>query len=72
MVPDDCNGDREAELNAAYPDLTITLVSSENCVSIYETVVATNLNCDEGCSAAITQLHFNSEAPAPFAIGSLG
>lgn len=70
MVPDDCNGDRQAELDAAYPNLTITLISSENCVSIYETVVATNLNCDEGCSAAITQLHFNSEAPAPFAIGS--
>lgn len=70
MVPDDCNGSRLSELAAAYPNLSIDLVSSENCVSIYETVVATDLNCDEGCSQAIVQLHFNSEAPAPFAIGA--
>ncbi len=70
MVADDCNGDRLAELEARYPDLTITLISTTNCVSIYETVVATNLNCDEGCSQAIVQLHFQSEAPAPFTIGS--
>lgn len=69
MVPDDCNGTRLAEVQAAYPDLTVTQVSNANCVSVFETTVETSLSCDEGCNSAIVEQVFTSEAPKPFEIG---
>ena len=68
LVPDDCNGSRFEEIKAAYPDLTITQVSSTNCVSQFETKVMTNFSCNEGCSPSIIEQVFKSEAPAPFGI----
>lgn len=68
LVPDDCNGSRFEEIKAAYPDLTITQVSSTNCVSQFETKVMTNFSCNKGCSPSIIQQVFKSEAPAPFGI----
>ena len=69
LVPDDCHGSRFEEIKAAYPDLTITQVgTSTNCVSQYETTVMTDFSCSEGCSPAIIQQVFKSEAPHAFGI----
>lgn len=69
LVPDDCNGSKLAEIQAQYPELTITQVgSSTNCVSLFETTVMTDFSCSEGCSPAIVQQVFNSEAPKPFGL----
>ena len=66
LVADDCNGTRLAEVQAAYPDLVVTQVSNQNCVSIFETTVQTSLSCDEGCNPAIIQQSVSSEAPRRF------
>lgn len=68
MVPDDCNGSRLAEIQAAYPQLTITQVVNQNCVSVFETTVETTLSCDEGCNPALVQQVFTSEAPRKFGL----
>lgn len=69
LVPDDCNGTRLAEIQDAYPDLVITQVgTSTNCVSVFETTVTTDFSCSEGCSPAIIQQMFKSEAPVAFGI----
>lgn len=68
LVPDDCNGTRLQEVRDAYPDLTITQVLNQNCVSVFETTVETDLSCSEGCNPAIVQQVFTGEAPRPFGI----
>jgi hypothetical protein len=70
MVPDDCNGSRLAEIQAAYPDLTVTQVLNQNCVSVFETTVETTLSCDEGCNPALVQQVFSSEAPVRFGLNN--
>ena len=70
IVADDCNGNRLADLQDAYPELTITLLKSENCLSVYETTVETSLSCDEGCNSSIVEQVFTSEAPKPFAVNT--
>ena len=70
LVPDDCNGTRLAEIQSRYPGLTITQVgTSTNCVSVFQTTVETDPSDFKGCSQAIIQQMFNSEAPKPFGIG---
>ena len=68
LVPDDCNGSRLEEVQAAYPDLTITQVSNQNCVSIFQTTVETTPSCSEGCNPEIVQQVFTAEAPRGFGI----
>lgn len=68
MVPDDCNGTRFEEVKAAYPDLTVTQVISQNCLSVFETTVMTNFSCSEGCNPAIIQQVFDSKPPRMFGI----
>lgn len=68
LVPDDCDGSRLEEVQAAYPDLTITQVLNQNCVSVFETTVETDLSCDEGCNPALVQQVFTAEAPRPFGL----
>lgn len=68
LVPNDCNGSRLAEVQAAYPDLVVTQVLNQNCVSIFETTVTTSLSCDEGCNPALVQQVFTSEAPRMFGL----
>lgn len=63
LIPDDCSGSRLAELQELYPDLTIKLVESKNCVSIFETSVVSTTDYEKGCNPAIVQQVFNSEAP---------
>ena len=70
IVADDCNGSRLAEVQAAYPDLTITQVQNQNCLSVFETTVMTDFSCDEGCSPAIIEQVFSSDAPRHFDINS--
>lgn len=68
----ECGEQRNSELNAAYPDLTIEVssdpVTGEKiraaCQTQYETTVLTNVVCEE-CSPLLRDL-FVSEAPAPF------
>lgn len=66
MVADDCNGTRLADIQEAYPDLTITQVLNQNCVSVFETTVTTDFSYSEGCNQAIVQQVFSSEAPVRF------
>lgn len=66
IVPDNCNGTRLEDLKAAYPDLEITEVKSQNCVSVFETTVETDLSCDTGCNPAIVQNVFDAKAPRMF------
>ena len=67
LVPDDCNGSKFDEIQAAYPDLVITQVgSSVNCISMFETTVVTDFSCSEGCSPAIIQQQYTAEAPVSF------
>ena len=68
IVPDDCNGSRLEEVQDAYPDLVVTQVLNQNCVSVFETTVETTPSCSEGCNPAIVQQVFNSEAPRGFGI----
>jgi hypothetical protein len=68
MVPDDCNGSRLEEIQDAYPDLTITQVINQNCVSVFETTVQTDFSCSEGCNPALIQQIFQSEAPRMFGL----
>lgn len=67
QLGDKCGSDRLAELEAAYPDLTIAIAQEEaediqgGCQTVYETSVVTNIVCEE-CDPMFTDL-FTSEAP---------
>ena len=68
LKDDDCTGSRLAELQAAYPSLTITALSGTGnvggCQSVYQAVVLTDLQCTE-CSPIFLQA-VSSVAPAPY------
>lgn len=66
MIPDDCSRNRLEDLKAAYPDLEITEVKSQNCLSVFETTVETGLSCDTGCAPEIVQQVFEAKAPIRF------
>ena len=68
MVADDCNGSKLSEVQEAYPDLTITQVLNQNCVSVFETTVTTDFSYSEGCNQDIVQQMFTAEAPVRFGI----
>ena len=70
IVPNDCQGARLAEIQAAYPELTITQVSNQNCVSVFETSVVTNFSNFKGCNDAIIQQVFDSKAPVRFGVNN--
>jgi hypothetical protein len=63
LADTECGSSRLAELQAAYPDLTITEVAASNtlCQRTYQTTVNTNLVCEE-CSDEFRDI-FESEAP---------
>ena len=63
---EDCDQAPTAAIQAAYPELTITVVSSANCSTKYSTVVTTNIVCEE-CSEQFRGL-FTSEAPLEFGV----
>lgn len=63
---DECDTAPTAEINAAYPELTITTGASANCSTKYTTTVTTNVVCEE-CSPQFRGL-FTSEAPADFGV----
>jgi hypothetical protein len=71
LKDDDC-GSRLEELQAAYPNLTITVAQGGTpaadikggCQTVYQTTVPTNIVCDE-CSCIFLQ-PFYAEAPAEF------
>jgi hypothetical protein len=65
---DDCNVAPTAAIQAAYPELTITVVSSANCSTKYTTTVTTDVVCEE-CSAQFRGL-FTSEAPSDYGVHS--
>lgn len=70
LADDDCAGNRLAELQAAYPDLTITVKQSVDgnlvggCQTVFEADVVTEIVCDE-CDDMLVDM-FTSEAPEPF------
>ncbi|MAX51582.1 MAG: hypothetical protein CMH22_06340 [Methylophaga sp.] len=67
IVPhDECGSPKTSELQAAYPELTITTGSTANCSTQYTTTVNTSIVCEE-CSEQFRDL-FTSEPPAPFGI----
>lgn len=61
---DDCEGNRLADLQAAYPDLTITVASEAGCQTTYKASVNTNLVCEE-CDEIFRDV-FVAEAPESF------
>lgn len=70
MLADDCEGDKLADLQKHYPDLVITKGTSANCLSTYKTKVVTDFSCNDGCSTAIVEQVFTSEAPKPYGINN--
>lgn len=66
IVPDSCKGSRLEEIKAAFPELEIREVKSQNCISVFETEVETGLSCDTGCSPDIVQNIFIAKAPRMF------
>lgn len=65
QLPDtDCGENRLADLQAFYPELTITAGTSTNCQTVYTTTVLTNFVCEE-CSPILRDI-FTVEAPQPF------
>ena len=65
LADNECGESRLAELQAAYPDLTITETGvAGGCQREYETTTVTNVVCEQ-CDP-IYQDIFASEAPAPF------
>ena len=70
MLADDCSGDKLDKLSKAYPDLEISKVKTQNCVTTYKTEVITNYTFSEGCSQEIVEQIFKAEAPRPYAINN--
>lgn len=71
IADDECGDNRLAEIQAAYPDLTITVASDPApaaCMTTYETTVLTNVVCDE-CDPVFREL-MSSEAPEDFHFSS--
>lgn len=64
LADDECGNNRLADIQANYPDLTITAGTSTNCQTQYTTNVLSDIVCEE-CSPIILDL-LTSEAPAPF------
>lgn len=67
QLADKCGEDRLAEVQAAYPNLTITLAevpAAGGCQTVYSTTVLSNLICEE-CSPIFHDI-FGAEAPARF------
>ena len=65
VLPDTiCGEQRTEDVQAYYPELTITAGESTNCQTVYTTNVLTNFVCEE-CSPIIIEA-FKSEAPQPF------
>lgn len=74
ILADDCNGSRLAELEEAYPELTITEVTdpaANNCLRKYSTEVMTDIVFPNGCpnSTAIQEV-YTAEAPMAFDVNS--
>lgn len=74
VLQDDCNGSRLAELQAAYPELSIEVSGTPtpaNCLRRYTTTVMTDVVFPVGCpnSTAIAEV-YTAEAPAPFDVNS--
>lgn len=61
---DECGVSKQADLDARYPDLTITQDSQANCQTKFTTNVTTNVVCDE-CSDQFRAL-FVTEPPVDF------
>ena len=64
LADDECGNNRLEELQAAFPDLTITAGVSVACQTTYSTTIATNVICDE-CDIIFTDI-FSSEAPVDY------
>ena len=64
LADDECGQNILAELQAAYPDLNITVDSSNACQTRYTTTVLSNIVCEE-CDAEFRDL-FSAEAPEPY------
>lgn len=65
QLPDtECGEQRLTELQAFYPELTITAGESTNCQTVYTTTVMTNFVCEE-CSPILRDT-LVAEAPIPF------
>ena len=64
LADDECGAARLAEVQAAFPELTVALGSQGGCRSKYTTTVITNLVCDE-CDDIYRDL-FTSEAPQDY------
>lgn len=64
LADDECGNDKLAKLQAAYPDLNVSIVESAGCNTKYEAEVITNLVCDD-CDDIYRDL-FISEAPEDF------
>lgn len=64
LADDECGNDRLAEIQAAYPELTIATSTQGGCRTKYTTDVVTSLVCDE-CSDIYREA-FVSEAPADY------
>lgn len=62
LKDNECGDSRLAELQEAYPNLTITETSAANCQRVYSTTVNTNLVCSE-CAPIFRDI-FESEAPS--------
>ncbi len=63
---DECGIAPTAEIQAAYPELTIAVDSTANCSTKYTTTVTTNVVCEE-CSVDFRAL-FTSEAPKDYGV----
>jgi hypothetical protein len=64
LKDDKCGDTRLAELQEAFPNLTITQGASANCQTTYSTIVNTSLVCEE-CSPIFRDI-FESEGPGIF------
>lgn len=74
IIADDCNGSRLAELQAKYPELTITASTTPtpaNCIRKYLTEVTTDIVFPTGCEGAdFIQAQYTAEAPEAFDVNT--